>query len=62
MRASKSASQLIESLEYPASKEEILTAAREAQIDPTVQDSLKRIPDREYSKPEELTEALTASS
>jgi len=60
MRASEIASQFIEGLDYPVSKSAILTAAREASIDPTVLDSLKKIPDREYSGPEELTQALNA--
>ena len=60
MRASEIASQLIEGLDYPISKDGILKSARETSIDPTVLDSLKKIPDREYSGPEELTQALNA--
>jgi hypothetical protein len=62
MRASEVASQLIEGLDYPISKDGILKAAHEASIDPTVLDSLKKIPEREYSEPEELTQALNAAN
>jgi hypothetical protein len=61
MRLSEIASQFVEGLDYPISKGAILEAARAAQIDPTVVDSLKNIPDREYVEPEELTQALNAS-
>ena len=60
MRLSEIASQFVEGLDYPISKGAILTAASDARIDLTVQDSLKRIPDREYSEPGELTQALNA--
>ena len=60
MRLSEIASQFVEGLDYPISKDAILESAREASIDPTVLDSLEKIPDREYSKPEELTQALNA--
>jgi hypothetical protein len=39
-----------------------LEAARAASIDPNVLASLEKIPDREYSEPEELTQALNAES
>ena len=61
MRESKVASQFVEGLDYPISKSEILAAAREASIDPTLLDSLEKIPDREYSEPKELTAALNAA-
>jgi hypothetical protein len=61
MQESKIASQFVEGLDYPIAKTEILAAAREASIDPIVLDSLKKIPDREYSEPEELTQALNAA-
>jgi hypothetical protein len=56
------ASQFVEGLVYPVSKAAILEAAREASIDPAVLESLEKIPDREYSEPEELTKALNAAS
>jgi len=62
MRASEVASQFIEGLDYPVDKSAILAAAREASIDSTVLDSLKKIPDREYSGPEELTQAMNAAA
>jgi hypothetical protein len=61
MRESKVASQFLEGLDYPISKNEILAAARDASIDQAVLDSLNKIPDREYSEPGELTKALNAS-
>jgi len=57
---SEIASQFVEGLDYPISRERILDTAREASLDPTLLDSLKKIPDREYSEPEELTRALNA--
>jgi len=62
MRASEIASQFVEGLDYPISKDTIVAAAREASIDPTVLDSLKKIPDREYSGPGELTQAMNAAT
>jgi hypothetical protein len=61
MRTNEIASQFVEGLDYPISKGAILEAAREASIDPTVLDSLGKIPDREYSEPEELTRALNTA-
>jgi hypothetical protein len=61
MRASEIASQFVDGLDYPITRSAILAAAREASLDPTVLDSLKKIPDREYSEPEELTQALNAT-
>ena len=61
MRASEIASQFIEGLDYPVGRSEILTAARDASIDPTVVDSLKKLADREYVDPQDLTRALNAT-
>jgi hypothetical protein len=61
MRASEIASQFVEGLDYPISKDAIISAAREASLDGTLQDALQKLPDREYSEPEELTQALNAS-
>ncbi|HVD51931.1 MAG TPA: DUF2795 domain-containing protein [Candidatus Udaeobacter sp.] len=61
MQESKIASQFVNGLDYPIAKTEILAAAREASIDRIVLDSLKKIPDREYSEPGELTQALNAA-
>jgi hypothetical protein len=60
MRASEIASQFIEGLDYPISKEAILEAARAASIDATVLDSLKKLPDREYVDAQYLTQQLNA--
>jgi hypothetical protein len=62
MQESKIASQFVEGLDYPIGRGAILAAALEASIDPTVLDSLKKIPDREYSEPGELTQALNATT
>jgi hypothetical protein len=62
MRTSEIASQFIEGLDYPAEKSAILTAARDAKIDPTVLASLEKLPDREYVDAEELTKALNAAN
>jgi Protein of unknown function (DUF2795) len=61
MRTSEIASQFVEGLDYPIAKDAILEAARAASIDATVLDSLKKLPDREYAEPEELTQALNAA-
>ena len=61
MRLSEIASQFVEGLAYPISKDGILRSAREASIDPMVLDSLKKIPDHEYSEPGELTQAINAA-
>jgi hypothetical protein len=60
MRASKVASQLVGSLDYPISKETILAAAREANLGATLVEALGKLPEREYA--EELTQALNAAS
>jgi hypothetical protein len=62
MQASEVASQFIDGLDYPADKNAILAAAREASIDLTLQDSLKKLPDREYVDPQDLTRALNAAA
>jgi hypothetical protein len=62
MRISEIASQFVEGLDYPIGKDAILKAAREASIDQSVQASLEKIPDREYSGPEELTQAMNAAT
>jgi len=62
MQASEVASQFVEGLDYPISKAAIIAAAREASVGPTLEEALKKLPDREYSGPEELTQALNAAS
>jgi len=62
MRESEVASQFVEGLDYPITKADILAAALEASLDGTLQDALKKLPDREYSEPEELTQALNATA
>lgn len=62
MRISEIASQFVEGLDYPIRKSAILEAASDASIDPTVLGSLKKIPDREYSEPAELTKALNEAN
>jgi Protein of unknown function (DUF2795) len=61
MRESKVASQFVEGLDYPISKDALVAAAREASVDGTLQDALQKIPDREYSEPDALTQALNAA-
>jgi hypothetical protein len=60
MQASKNASEFVEGLDYPTSKNAIVRAAREANLGPTVQDALDKLPDREYVDAEDLTQALNA--
>jgi hypothetical protein len=61
MQASKGASQLVEGLTYPASKAEVLEAARDADLEAVVRDALDKLPDREFQDAEDLTQALNAS-
>ncbi len=61
MRASEVASQLVDSLDYPISKETILAAAREANLGATLVEALGKLPEREYANAEELTQALNAA-
>ena len=60
MRMSEIARQFVEGLDYPIAKAEIVTAAREENLDPPVQDSLKKLPDREYVDAQDLTQQLNA--
>jgi len=62
MQASKSASQFVQGLDYPIAKADILSAARATSVGPTIQESLDKIPDREYVDAEELTRELSAAS
>ena len=61
MRESEVADQFVKGLDYPIAKADIVSAAREASLSSTIQEALNKVPDREYSEPEELTEALNAS-
>jgi hypothetical protein len=62
MQESEVADQFVKGLDYPLAKAEILTAAREASVSSTIQDALNKIPDREYSEPEELTRELNSTA
>jgi hypothetical protein len=61
MQASKTADQLIAGLDYPISKAEILSEARDSNAGPTVLEALQKLPEREYGDAEEVTEALNTS-
>jgi len=61
MRTNEVASQLVESLDYPVSKDAVITAAREANLGSTLVEALSKLPEREYADAEELTQALNAS-
>jgi hypothetical protein len=60
MQASKNAGEFFEGLDYPTRKNAIVAKAREANLGPTVQDALDKLPDREYVDAEDLTQALNA--
>src|SRR5207237_9024046 len=47
MQARAVASQFVEGLDYPISKAAIIAAAREASVGPTLEEALKKLPDRE---------------
>jgi len=61
MQTSEVADQFVKGLDYPIAKAEIVAAAREASLSATIRNALDKIPDREYAKPEELTQALNAT-
>jgi hypothetical protein len=61
MQASKNAGEFFEGLDYPATKNAIVGKARQANLGPTVQDALEKLPDREYVDAEDLTKALNAT-
>jgi hypothetical protein len=61
MRASEVASQLVDGLDYPVSKDAVIRAAREANLGSTLVEALSKLPEREYANAEELTRALNAS-
>ena len=60
MQASKVADEFVKGLEYPASKDAIISAARETGLGMTVQEALEKLPDREYSDAEDLTRGISA--
>ena len=62
MQESEIASQFVAGLDYPISKDAIVAAAREASLDGTLQEALKKLPERDYSGPEDLTQALNAAA
>jgi uncharacterized protein DUF2795 len=61
MQESEVADQFVKGLDYPITKADIVSAAREASLSSTIQEALNKVPDREYSEPEDLTEALNAT-
>jgi hypothetical protein len=62
IRASEAASQLVESLDYPVTKDGVISAAREANLGSTLEEALGKLPEREYSDAEDLTRALNAAN
>ena len=52
---------LVEGLVYPATKAEVLDAARKARVDDVVTAALERIPDRTYEDERDLVGALNAA-
>jgi len=62
MQESEVADQFVKGLDYPIAKAEIVTAAREASLSSTIQEALNKLPEREYSGPEDLTQALNAAA
>jgi hypothetical protein len=60
MRESEVADQFVKGLDYPIEKAVIVAAARQASLSQTIQDAVAKLPDREYSEPDELTQALNA--
>ena len=61
MQASEVADQFVKGLEYPVSKADILNSAREGSLGPTLEEALKKIPDRKYEDADDLTKSLNAT-
>jgi hypothetical protein len=62
MQASEAAGQFVEGLDYPISKDAIVAAARMASVGSGPQEAVEKLPDREYSEPQDLTQALNAAA
>ncbi len=62
MQESEVADQFVKGLNYPIAKAEIVTAACEASLSSTIQEALNKLPEREYSGPEDLTATLNAAA
>ena len=62
VQESEVADQFVKGLNYPIAKAEIVTAGREASLSSTIQEALNRLPEREYSGPEDLTQQLNAAA
>ncbi|HEY7623672.1 MAG TPA: DUF2795 domain-containing protein [Candidatus Limnocylindria bacterium] len=62
MNATEVAHQFVKGLEYPIAKSDIVRAARETSVGPTVLGAIERIDDRDYSDADDLAKALTAAS
>ncbi|HEV8535009.1 MAG TPA: DUF2795 domain-containing protein [Candidatus Limnocylindria bacterium] len=62
MEATEVADQLLESVDYPISRADLLARAREAKVGAMVEEALARLPDREYRDEEDVTKALNAAT
>jgi hypothetical protein len=62
MQASEIADQFVNGLDYPIAKADIVSAAREASLGPTILDALRKLPDREYVDAEDLIQQLNAAA
>jgi hypothetical protein len=60
LESSETTRQLLEGLDYPISKADVLRAAGEAQLPDAIVRQLATVPDRDYENAEELTRALNA--
>lgn len=48
----------VKGIDFPASKEDLLNRARENNADQEELDALQRLPEREYNRPSDITQAL----
>ena len=46
-------------VDYPASRDDLLSAARDSGADQSLLDALEGLPDREYDAPTDVSEALS---
>jgi len=61
LSTSRLARQFVRGLDYPIGKDELLAAARDAQLTDELIGALRRIPDREFADAEDLAREMTAA-
>ena len=62
LSTSRLARQFVSGLDYPIGKEDVVAAARDAQLTDELSEVVARIPDREFADAEDLAREMTAAS